>query len=156
MRDYKKVCRCRDCGKIYDKGIPYICSKCGAEIGRPTPTILQMMGSGEVTLTEKCEKVVAKKGLFGWKVREPQYPEDIDYKVLEWLSRSACKGQPYSQEWRNRKYRKRMLDGINDYMDTNFAEDEMMEIYTYIGNACNHQRTIKFVESGYDLKVLKE
>lgn len=45
MRDYKKVCRCRDCGKIYDKGIPYICSKCGAEIGRPTPTILQMMGS---------------------------------------------------------------------------------------------------------------
>lgn len=77
VRDYKKVCRCRDCGKIYDKGIPYICSKCGAEIGRPTPTILQMMGSGEVTLTEKCEKVVAKKGLFGWKVREPQNPEAI-------------------------------------------------------------------------------
>lgn len=61
MRDYKKVCRCRDCGKIYDKGIPYICSKCGAEIGKPTPTILQMMGCGEVTLTEKSEKVVAKK-----------------------------------------------------------------------------------------------
>ena len=75
--DYKKVCRCKVCGKIYDKGIPYICSKCGAEIGRPTPTILQMMGSGEVTLTEKCEKVVAKKGLFGWRVREPQNPEVI-------------------------------------------------------------------------------
>lgn len=44
MGDYKKVCRCKVCGKIYDKGIPYICSKCGAEIGRPTPTILQMMG----------------------------------------------------------------------------------------------------------------
>ena len=40
-------------------------------------TILQMMGSGEVTLTEKCEKVVAKKGLFGWRVREPQNPEVI-------------------------------------------------------------------------------
>ena len=65
MRDYKKVCRCRDCGKIYDKGIPYICSKCGAEIGRPTPTILQMMGSGEVTLTEKCHavKTVKTKGI---------------------------------------------------------------------------------------------
>jgi hypothetical protein len=36
-----------------------------------------MMGSGEVTLTEKCEKVVAKKGLFGWRVREPQNPEVI-------------------------------------------------------------------------------
>lgn len=61
MRGYKLVSRCKDCGKIYDKGIPYICSKCGAEIGKPTPTILQMMGCGEVTLTEKCEKVVAKK-----------------------------------------------------------------------------------------------
>lgn len=75
VRGYKPVSRCKDCGKIYDKGIPYICSKCGAEIGKPTPTILQMMGCGEVTLTEKCEKVVAKKGLFGWKVREPQNPE---------------------------------------------------------------------------------
>lgn len=75
MRGYKPVSRCKDCGKIYDKGIPYICSKCGAEIGKPTPTILQMMGCGEVTLTEKCEKVVAKKGLFGWKVREPQITE---------------------------------------------------------------------------------
>ena len=53
MRGYKPVSRCKDCGKIYDKGIPYICSKCGAEIGKPTPTILQMMGCGEVTLTEK-------------------------------------------------------------------------------------------------------
>lgn len=61
MRGYKTVCRCKVCGKIYDKGIPYICSKCGAEIGKPTPTILQMMGCGEVTLTEKSEKVVAKK-----------------------------------------------------------------------------------------------
>lgn len=35
MRGYKPVSRCKDCGKIYDKGIPYICSKCGAEIGKP-------------------------------------------------------------------------------------------------------------------------
>lgn len=84
-----------------------------------------------------------------------EYPEEIDYKVLEWLSRAACKGQPYSQEWRNRKYRKTMLDGINNYMDTNFTEDEMMEIYTYLGNACNHKKTIRFIESGYDMDVLK-
>lgn len=75
MGEYIKVCRCRDCGKIYEKGIPYICSKCGAEIGRPTPMLLQMMGSGEVTLTEKCEKVIARKSLFGWKVRENSEPE---------------------------------------------------------------------------------
>ncbi len=47
-----------------------------------------------------------------------------------------------------------MLDGINDYMDIHFTEDEMMEIYTYLGNACHHQRTIEFIKSGYDMMVL--
>ena len=75
MGKYAKVCRCKDCGKIYENGIPYICSKCGAELGRPTSMILQMMGSGEVTLTENCEKVIARKGMFGWKVRETPEPE---------------------------------------------------------------------------------
>ena len=48
-----------------------------------------------------------------------------------------------------------MLDGINNYMDTDFTEDEMMEIYTYLGNACNHKKTIRFIESGYNMEVLK-
>lgn len=69
-KGYIKVSRCKECGEIYPNGIPYICKKCGAEIGTPTPMLLQALGCGEVTLTDKCEKVVAKKGLFGWKVRE--------------------------------------------------------------------------------------
>lgn len=69
-KGYMKVCRCKECGEIYPNGIPYICKKCGAEIGTPTPMLLQALGHGEVSLTDKCEKVVAKKGLFGWKVRE--------------------------------------------------------------------------------------
>lgn len=89
-------------------------------------------------------------------LKDCELPEDVDCKVLEWLSRAACKGQPYCQEWRNLKYRKRILDGINDYMDTSFTENEMMKIYTYLGNSCNHQKTIAFVKSGYDMKLLHE
>lgn len=70
MFGYQKVSRCKECGKIYPSGIPYICSKCGVEIGHPTPMLLQALGYREVILTDKCEKVVAKKSLFGWKVRE--------------------------------------------------------------------------------------
>lgn len=58
MRDYKKVCRCRDCGKIYDKGIPYICSKCGAEIGRPTPTIVY---AGRASIMQRALLSIRKK-----------------------------------------------------------------------------------------------
>lgn len=80
---------------------------------------------------------------------------DVKCKVIEWLSRSALKGIPYSQEWRNKKFRKFMLDGINMFLHTDFSFDDMEDIYTYLGNACNHQRTIEFIESGYDMKFFE-
>lgn len=82
-------------------------------------------------------------------------PMDIECKVLEWLSRPASKGQPYSQEWRNRKFREFMLNGVNTFLDTGFSEDEVRTIYQHLGNAINHEKTIKFIESGYDFAVLQ-
>lgn len=70
MVGYRVVSRCKECGKIYENGIPYICNKCGARIGIKTPEILQALGHGEVTLTDKCEKIIAKRVLFGWKVKD--------------------------------------------------------------------------------------
>lgn len=81
--------------------------------------------------------------------------EDVKCKVLEWLSRSAHKGIPYSQEWRNKKFRQFMLDGINMFLNTKFSFDDMEVIYTYLGNACNHKRTIGFIESGYDMSFFE-
>ena len=74
MGKYERVCRCKKCGKIYPHGIPYICYKCGTEIGTKTPTILKAMGLGygAVTLTDNCEKVIAKKTLLGWKIKESE------------------------------------------------------------------------------------
>ena len=83
-------------------------------------------------------------------------PIDIECKVLEWFSRPASKGMPYSQEWRNRKFRKLMLDGINDFLETDFTESDMEEIYQYLGNSINHEKTVRFIESGYDFEVLEE
>ena len=83
-------------------------------------------------------------------------PLDIECKVLEWLSRAASKGIPYSQEWRNEKFRKFMRNGINDFLDTNFSEEQFVTIYTYLGNAVNHKKTIAFIESDYDFDVLSK
>ena len=78
---------------------------------------------------------------------------DVQCKVLEWLSRPAHKGQPYRAEWRNKKFRKFMLDGINMYLNTNFTFDDMEIIYTYLGNACNHKHTLEFIKSGFDMSI---
>ena len=72
MGKYKRVSRCKKCGKIYPHGIPYICGKCGTVIGTKTPTILKSIGYGDVTLTDNCEKVIAKKKLLGWKIKEDE------------------------------------------------------------------------------------
>ncbi len=52
-------------------------------------------------------------------------PIDAKCKVLERFSRPACDGKPYSQEWRNRKFREFMLNGINSFLDTSFTEQDM-------------------------------
>lgn len=72
---------------------------------------------------------------------------DLKAKILEWLSREASKSiYPWS-----RKYH---LDGINSFLGTDFTKEEMNEIYTYLGNGVNHEKTLHFIESGYDLSIL--
>lgn len=79
---------------------------------------------------------------------------DVKCKVLEWLSRAASKGEPFRTDKRNLAFQKFMLDGINGYLHTMFSHDDIAKIYTYLGNACNHKKTIRFIESGYDMSVL--
>lgn len=74
---------------------------------------------------------------------------DLIAKILEWLSREAAKS--FSSE--SQKYH---LHGINTFLGTSFSQEDMRQIYTYLGNRCNHSRTLRFIESGYDLSVLTE
>ena len=79
---------------------------------------------------------------------------DVKCKLLEWFSRPATKGQPYVSEWRNKKYRQFILGGINQFLHTNFTFEQMEVIYQELGNCICHNKTIKFIESGYDFIVL--
>lgn len=80
---------------------------------------------------------------------------DVKCKVLEWLSRDAHKTAPFGSDRKNREFNKFILDGLNNYLGTNFTFEDMDEIYTYLGNRCNHKKTVKFILSGYDMSVLK-
>ena len=82
--------------------------------------------------------------------------EDLQCKVLEWLSRSAYKTQCYNSNAANKKFHQFMLDGINKFLGTGFTFDDMELIYTYLGNEVHHDLTQRFVQSGYDMEVLRE
>ena len=79
---------------------------------------------------------------------------DVKCKVLEWLSRPASKGQPFKSDRANKKYRQSMLDGINQYLGTAFSSGDIDEVYTYLGNRCNHEKTLRFINLGYDMSLL--
>ena len=79
---------------------------------------------------------------------------DVKCKILEWLSRDAYKTAPFGDR-KNKEFHEFILNGINRYLGTDFSYSDMDEIYTYLGNSVNHVKTIRFIESGYDMSVLK-
>ncbi len=81
---------------------------------------------------------------------------DVKCKVLEWLSRGAYKTCPFNTDLRNEKFHKFMLNGINVFLGTDFTADDIEIIYTYLGNRCNHKKTVEFINSGYNIAILKE
>lgn len=79
---------------------------------------------------------------------------DVKCKILEWLSRDAYKTCPFHSALKNEKFHNFMLNGINDYLGTDFTEDDIAVVYQRLGNRVNHALTERFVESGYDMTVL--
>ena len=106
-------------------------------------------------INEQNEFIAERRSNQYFLLNDCETPMDIECKVIEWLSRPASKGQPFRQEWRNRNFREFMLNGINAFLDTGFSEDDMREIYQHLGNAIDHNKTIQFIESGYDFAILQ-
>lgn len=84
-----------------------------------------------------------------------QTDNDFKAKLCEWFSRDCCCALRYSQHKRNYKYYQDNTDVFNLICGTHFTVEEMGIIYQHLGNCCNHPKTIKFIESGFDLAILK-
>jgi hypothetical protein len=82
--------------------------------------------------------------------------DEVKYKLLEWCSRSCFKAMPYRYTKKNREYQDDVLRKVNECLDMEFTREQMELIYTKLGNCINHELTMKFVSSGYDMKLLEE
>lgn len=80
---------------------------------------------------------------------------DVQRKVIEYWSRDAYKsmfGGPRLAE----KIHKYIRDGINEYLGTDFDENDFELIYTRLGGGINRALAEKFVKSWFDLEVLRK
>ena len=81
---------------------------------------------------------------------------EVKCKVLEWLSRSACNGTPFKTEKKNEEFREFMLNGINNFLGTNFSNEDMTKIYTELGNCVNRSLTEAFIIWDYKMSILNQ
>ena len=76
---------------------------------------------------------------------------DFQCKVLEWLSFLTA-----DNHWYWPKTGRNMEKLINYLLDTNFTHEDYQYIYVHLGNRVNHDLTIRFIKSGYNIELLKE
>ena len=101
------------------------------------------------------ELIISDRGNVYFTATNCKTKEDVICKLLEWCSRPIAKGVPYATMKRNIEWRNSLLCGYNNYLGTNFTLDDMYWIYDKLGNAVNHELTLKFIHSNYDLSLVR-
>jgi hypothetical protein len=81
---------------------------------------------------------------------------DVKCKVLEWFSRDASKATPYRSREKNKRYNEMIRERVNAFLGTNFTTEEMLQIYTKLGNAVNRELTVKFIINNYHMSILED
>ena len=101
------------------------------------------------------ECIISDVGNVWFNAKNCKTKKDIICKLLESCSRPIAKGEPYRTEKKNIEWRNSLLNCYNEYLETNFSLNDMYWIYDKLGNGINHKLTLKFINSGFDLTVLK-
>lgn len=105
-------------------------------------------------INRRGELILADKGNVYFTAKNCNTQKDIICKLLEWCSRPIAKGAPYRQEKRNKEWRESLLMGLNKYLATKFTQEDMYWIYDKLGNGVDHNLTLKFIASEYDLNLV--
>lgn len=100
------------------------------------------------------ELIISDRGNVYFTATDCENKEDVICKLLEWCSRPIAKGEPYATNKRNIEWRNSLLCGYNNYLGTNFTQEDMYWIYDKLGNAVNHELTLEFIHSGFDLSLV--
>lgn len=95
------------------------------------------------------ELIVEPRNNIFFRLEDVETELDMKCKVIAWLSRPSVKGV-------GAQCQKKMRAIFNEYLETDFSPEQIEQIYMYLGNDCNREKTIKFIESDYDFNILTE
>lgn len=107
-------------------------------------------------INSRGELILSERGNVYFTATNCNNKEDVICKLLEWCSRAIAKGEPYATDKRNIEWRNSLLCGYNNYLGTNFTQEDMYWIYDKLGTAVNHELTLKFIHNNFDLSLVKK
>lgn len=107
-------------------------------------------------INDRNELILVPRTNLYFRLEDVSSVEDLIYKLIAWCSRDASKSEPFQSEWRNVKYRKDIRYRLNLFLETNFTEDEWLEIYCKFGNGCHKDKCLEFIRKDFDLSLLEE
>ena len=118
--------------------------------------IFKVMKHFDGSYVNSCgELIISDRGNVYFNAINCTDKECVISELLEWCSRPIAKGEPYAANKRNIEWRNSLLCGYNNYLGTNFTQEDMYWIYDKLGNAVNHELTLKFIHSNFDLSLVK-
>lgn len=106
-------------------------------------------------INRNFEMILVPKNNTYFRLEDCKTELDVKCKLLEYGSRCACKDQPYCREYRNKEFHKQNRYYLNKVLGTDFSKEDIIIIYAMLGNGVNRKLTVKFIESGYDMNLLK-
>lgn len=99
-------------------------------------------------ITLRNELILERKNNIYFNLNDIEDETEFKCKMIAWLSRPSCRG--LTNYWQ-----RKILKMLNEYLETDFNNEEMMIIYGRLGNDVNRKLTINFIESGYNLNILE-
>lgn len=95
------------------------------------------------------ELILNKQYNVFFRLEDVETKEDIIKKLLWWVSRSSCKGV---SDYRQKKIRA----ALNEFLNIDLSCNEWSCVYCKLGNQVNVPLTDEFINSVYDMAVLKK
>lgn len=122
-----------------------------------TPEVQEMINKAicnpqglRVFINNHNEIIIAPKLNAYFRLEDVETELEFKCKCLEWLSFFVADNHWFGEDTLRRKIER----FINYMLDTHFNHDDYQYIYEKLGNRVNHNLTVQFVESGYDMNLL--
>ena len=122
-----------------------------------TPEVLNMINKSicnpyglRVFINNLDEIIISPKLNAYFRLEDVKTEHEFKCKCLEWLSFYVADNHWFGHD----RERKKIENMINYLLNTNFSHEDYQHIYCRLGNRINHDLTVRFVDSGYDMTLI--